>query len=252
MSRGVNGPEAYGEALHYPWEDPNSTGYHINGAKAAVLERRVLPSLNTLPSGSLVADYGCGEGRVRDKAPHHTLRPYTLRGFELNDQAVIRYNEGSKNGPDRAEVADLTQLTIGSDRFDAGLFWRVLHSIPPQLHETVLGQIAATLKPGAPLHVAVRSERDWVAEDLKRKGLYQEGRVNDSYLPMKEALDPEGITKWPLYFFQPGELVRLGGKAGLEVVHQAAMREASGYKILAQTRPQLSYDYVEFKKPKLV
>lgn len=239
----IGGPESVG-TLHYTW----AGGYHINGAKSDILEARVLPALDKLSKGSVVADFGCGEGRLRTKAPHHTLRPYIFRGFEINSTAVDRYNQGSDSTPDRAVVADITQLNVGRDRYHAGLFWRVLHGFSPELHEKILRQIAATLRIGASLHVTARSKRDWIVADLLQKGLYKEGQVNDAYPAMQEALDPEGITSWPLYFFQPGEVARLGERVGLVVVHQQVVQENSGYEILAKTRPSLSYDYIEFRK----
>lgn len=244
----INGVERIGVPL-YHWEHREPTGYHINGARSAILETRVLPALSSLPEGALVADFGCGEGRLKKKAPHHTLRPYVFRGYEINPEAVGLYNQGADSVSDRAEVADLTELNIGADKFDAALFWRVLHSIPVGLHSTVLGNIAASLKPGASLHVAVRSARDWVADDLKSRGLYRDGEMNECFPAMEAALAPGRVSSWPLYFFRPGELVGLGERTGLTVVHQGSIEEPSGYRVLRETRPFLSYDYVEFVKP---
>ncbi len=235
---------------NYTWE----SNYHINGSTSSlsILETRVFPALSKLPRRypTVVADYGCGEGRIRNQAPYWSQRPYIFRGFEINRAAVQRYNNGSGREyiPDRAEVADLTALEVGQARFDAGLFWRVLHSIPKDLHEVVLSQIANTLKHGASLYTAVRSERDWVAADLEEKGFYRSGATNECYPAMVRALEPQGVTSWPLYFFREGEIARLGEQAGLVVVYQEPIQEPSGFKEL-RDRALLSYDYIEFVRP---
>lgn len=230
---------------HYTW----GGNYHLDGQRSTILEDRVFPVLGRLPRESVVGDFGCGEEGMRHQAPHWSQRPYIFRGFDRNEAAVQRYN-GTANGyhPDRAELADLTRLELGRDRFDAGILWRVLHSIPQDLHEVVLGQIADTLKHGTSLHVAVRSDRDWVAADLQARGVYRLGEMNDCYPVMVQALEPQGITHWPLYFFRAGEVARLGEHVGLVVVHQQPIQEPSGFKELAD-KPLLSYDYVEFVRP---
>lgn len=232
---------------HYIWE----SGYHINGrATPGYLEEIVLPSLNQLPEGSLVADFGSGDGRfareTRAKGSY-----YVVQGYELDPQAVERFNTEFAYTPHRAEVADITRLDLsitGVNRFDGALFWRVLHAINRENHQTTLRGIVQTLKPGASLHVAVRSDRDWVAAELKKQGLYRSGEMNECFPAMAEALKPQGISSWPLYFFRAGELVRLGERAGLAVVHQQPIQEPSGYEVLRKTSPPLSYDYVEFVK----
>lgn len=247
----IRGAERTGVVPHYTWENTGSGGYHLNGAfpAASILKERVFPSLATLPSGSLVADFGCGKGRVEKQASAFGDRPYVFRGFELNSAAVEQFNAAFADTPDQAEVADLTRLDIGQNRFDAGLFWRVLHSIPSDIHQAVLAQVTSTLKKGASLHVAVLSERDWKKVDLERLGFYRSGEMNECYPVMEQALKPERISSWPLYFFREGELARLGEQAGLMVVYQEQVQELSGYEVLNRIRPPLSYDYVELRKP---
>lgn len=235
---------------HYTWENTGKGGYHLNGTVASFfLQEAVFPLLNKLPKGSVVGDYGCGEGRLEKKAPSADKRPYIFRGFELNPAAVERFNVAFKHTQDRAEEADLTRLNgIGQERFQAGLFWRVLHSIPRDIHGLVLAQIAGTLKPGGSLHVAALSERDWKRVDLEGLSLYRPGEMNDCYPVMEAALKPQNISSWPLYFFRAGELARLGGKVGLEVVDEQPIQEESGFEILRKIRPPISYDYVRFVK----
>lgn len=243
----VGGVEGKASVPHYTW----GNNYHINGSTAApsVLETRVFPSLNKLPRlyPTIVADYGCGEGRIRNRAPYWSTRPYLFRGFDISEVAVRRYNRcwAFEHNPDLAQVADLTKLDVGQTRFDAGIFWRVLHSIPEDIHQVVLGHIANTLKPGTTLYVAVRSERDWVSTELREKGIYRSGEMNECYPVMSQALEPQGITAWPLYFFREGEIARLGEKVGLVAVHQEPIQEPSGFKELGD-KQLLSYDYVEF------
>ncbi|MBI2086450.1 class I SAM-dependent methyltransferase [Candidatus Daviesbacteria bacterium] len=231
----------------YTWGD----GYHLNGAVSpdSILNTIVFPTLDKLTEGSVVADFGCGEGRIAQKAPFYSNRPYIFRGFEINPAAVEGFNRGFAHTLDRAEVADLTRLDVGQTRFDAALLWRVLHSIPKDYHQAVLAGIATTLKPGASLHVAVLSERDWKKVDLERLGLYRPGEMNDCYPVMGAALEPQAIFNWPLYFFRGGELAGLGEQVGLREVNQQPIREESGFEILRQTKPPISYDYVEFVKP---
>lgn len=247
-----SGAERIGAIPHYTWENNELNGYHLNGngrfSAASILQERVFPLLAKLPVDAIVADFGCGEGRIERKIPPFGERFFIVRGFELNPAAVEQFNTTFADTHDRAEVADLTRLDVGQGRFDAALFWRVLHSIPQNYHADVLGQIFATLKKEASLHVAVRSEKDWVAEDLQRRGLYKPGEMNDCFPVMEEALASQGILSWPLYFFRPGELVRLGEQAGLTVVHEQPIEEESGFKVLRETRQLLSYDYVEFRK----
>lgn len=250
---------------HYTWE----RGYHINGQGSAThLEETILPDLGKLPIRSLVADFGCGNGRLLNKAPHFTQRPYYFRAFDAVSAAVAHYNAtvNLNNGgrrlvhPDRADraaVADLTQLDPGTNRFDSAFLWRVLHSIPhllPQfgeedVHVRVLRNTSQSLKPGALYHVAARSDRDWVAEELRRGGLYVPGQTNNCYEPMKEALDDQpGVQTWNLYFFGEGELAKKGKEAGLEIAYELDIEEESGFPELRRRGP-LSYDYVAFYKP---
>lgn len=239
--------------VQYTW----GHGYNINGlATSGHLEEEVLPSLNQLPWGSLVADFGSGNGRLLRRAPHFTDRPYVFRAYEINPDAVRAYNAkvDSLNGsrglifPDKAEVANLTDLRLGEDRFRAALLWRVLHSIPVDHHETVLRQIAQTLRPGALLHVAALSDRDWKRDDLGEN--YKPGEMNNCYTVMETALQGQpDVTDWNLYFFRPGELAELGQRAGLGVVYEHPITESSGFEVLRQTRPPIEYDYVEFYKP---
>ncbi len=246
----ISGAERSGQVPHYTWEDTGVNGYHLNGtlSSASILQETVFPLLAGLPKDALVADFGCGEGRVEQKAPSFKDRTYIFRGFELNSAAVDRFNRTFENGPDRAEIADLTNLQDGRDRFHAALFWRVLHSIPKDIHQIVLTQITDTLKSGASLHVAALSESDWKREGLEQLGLYIPGQMNECYPVMKEALEPEGIQSWPLYFFRTGELARLGEQIGLVVVDQRLIQEESGFKVLRENHPPLSYDYIRFIK----
>lgn len=239
------------EALHYTWENTGQAGYHINGriSTDSVLEKKIIPSFGQLPIAAVVADFGCGNGRlVRQARGGH----FIVRGYEINPTAVSRFNTEFAHTLHWAEVADLTQLDLGItgvDRFHAALLWRVLHAIDKDSHQAVLRGITRTLRPGASLHIAARSARDWVAADLRDKGLYRPGEMNDCYRAMAEALDQQGLKSWHLFFFRKGELARLGEQAGLIVVHQQPIQEPSGYQILRETRPPLSYDYVEFVKP---
>lgn len=234
---------------HYAWADRK---YHLDGSdtSSSVLETRVFPALGRLSRlyPTLVADFGCGEGRIRARAPHWSGRPYIFRGYDRDEAAVRRYNTGDFK-PDRAKVADLTTLDIAEDSFASAFLWRVLHTLHPEFHKPVLEKIVKTLKEEARLFVSARSDQDWVASFLKDRGLYREGEVNDYYPAMKEALDPLGITTWPSCFFRQGELARLGESVGLIAVHQELIKEQSGFEVLKRTRPPLTYDYVEFIKP---
>lgn len=249
MSRSASVEARVARSPHYTWEGRDGRGYHINGVdvSGSVLKQTVIASFGTLSEGALIADFGCGEGRVRQEAPSPTDRSYAFVGFELNPAAVRRYQEDALGTSDNAVVADLTRLCVGSEIFDAALCWRVLHSIPARMHETALKNVADSLKPGASLHVAARSDRDWVAVDLRSRGFYTTGKMNECFPAMAEALGPQRISSWPLYFFEAGELARLGERAGLAVACQRPIEEPSGFKAL-QDRPFLSYDYVEFVK----
>lgn len=236
---------------HYAWVDDK---YHINfngsNNSSSILDTRVLPVLVRLPRLSAVADYGCGDGRIKRKAPYPSQRPYFFVAFDIDEAAVHRYNEGDfiPISRDKAKVADLTRLDEPENRFAAGVFWRVLHTIHPESHIPVLEQIVKTLKRGAPLFVSARSDQCWVANFLKDRGLYRPGEMNNYYPAMKEALDPLVITTWPSCFFRQGELARLGESVGLIVVHQELIEEPSGFEVLRKTRPPLTYDYIEFRK----
>lgn len=251
----MNRVDAVEAAPYYPWRNTAEGGYHINGngaaSSATILEQKIFPSLDSLPKGALVADFGCGEGRIIKKAPHFSQRPYFFLGIEKRLEAVVSFNRDRRGlgfTPDRVLVGDLTTLEIGENRFAAGFCWRVLHSIDKEEQLIALTGIARTLKPGASLHVAARSDRDWVAQALRERGLYVPGQMNDFYLAMAQALDPLGIKSWNLYLFRSGELIRLGEEAGLEAVHEEPIVEDSGFKELREGKPQLSYDYVRFVK----
>lgn len=253
------GTESRSAVPHYTW----GQNYHIDGTGSTTyLEEALIPSLDQLRPGAQVADFGSGNGRLREKAPKPPDRHYMFRAFDREPTAVAAYNGAvaAHNRDhmirmyDRAEVADLTQLNdLGQDRFDAAFLWRVLHSIPPRLpgqygeedvHVRILGQTGQTLKPDALYHVAVRSERDWVAGELRRQGVYIPGQVNNCYEPMREALAglPD-VQDWNLYFFREGELAEKARRAGLEVVYELAIEEKSGFSEL-KSRRRLSYDYV--------
>lgn len=249
---------------HYTW----GTNYHIDGAVSRTyLEEILIPGLDRLPPGSQVADFGSGDGRLREKAPTPPFRHYIFRAFDREPDAVAKYNNAVAryNGNhmmheyDRAEVADLTQAdSIGKNRFDEAFLWRVLHGIPQRIpdqfgeeniHVKVLRETSQSLKPGVLYHVAARSERDWVAGKLRKQGFYVSGQMNDCYNPMREAFAGQPDVKdWYLHFFREGELAAKGREAGLEVAYELAIEEESGFPELRGKGP-LSYDYVAFYKP---
>lgn len=236
------------EIPHYTWGGTEEAGYHINGSSSSsILERRIFPSLNTLRKLSIVADFGCGDGRIQRRAPHWSQRPYIYIGIDRDPTAVAKYNSYIGYTSDRAIVADLTELGGGESRYDAAFCWRVPHTIPREFQEQVFKRIAETLKPGAVLHVSARSDQCWVASFLKDRGLYRPGEMNDYYPAMKEVLDPLGITTWPSSFFRNGELAALCEQAGLRVEHQEQIHEPSGFAILRE-QGLLTYDYVEAVK----
>lgn len=242
------GPERSNGVAHgpsYRWEKSNGGGYHLdNAAVADVLPRFVFAELARLPRGSVVADFGCGNGRVQRQAPEARNRPYIFRGFDLSRDSVERFNR-ELDPPDRAEVADISTLDLGSTRFAAALAWRSLHGIPPELHDAVLASIHAHLEPEGRFYAAALSDRDWKPKSLKEEGGYKPGELNDYAGVMKIP----GVEEWRLYAFRKGELPRLGERVGFNVVRTAPIQELTGYEELLSRHPNIDYDFVEFKKP---
>lgn len=237
---------AVGErTLDYHWNS-GKQAYHLNGnaGVASVFNEYVVPSLARLPRGAIVADLGCGGGRLLGELPPIAQRHYTLRGVDASPAAVGNFNNRNLHSPDKAVVGDLTDFAFGPGTLDAGVSWRVLHAIPVKHHGQVIQKIAEALKPGSPLHISVRSDRDWVKSAVERRGGYKPGEMTECGPIMEEV----GLPSWMLYFFRGGELVDLGERAGLSVVTAKTIQELSGFEAL-RNRPPLEYDYAYFMKP---
>jgi len=228
---------------NYPWGVDGSNGYHLGTAPVApILQEVVFPKLGKLLSGSVVADFGCGDGRLERSAPPLAQRSYTFLGIDKEPEAVARFNS-TLQLPDRAIVGNIERLVLGERKFQTVLSWRVLHCLPPELVETAFRAIANSLIPGGRAFVSVLSDEDWKRKALEQRGLYRPGEMNECAGVMEV---PE-VKTWPLRFFRENELAQIGRRIGLTLVGAWRFQELTGFDTLKETHPLQDYDLVEFR-----
>ena len=117
-------------------------------------DRWLLDRLAVLADGGPVADVGCGPGHV---AFHLARAGVEVTGFDVSP-AMVR--EACRRFPDLAvEVADLRSLPlpVDPDGWGAIAAWYSLVHLPPDELRAAVAGLAAVLRPGGWLGVAVHT-----------------------------------------------------------------------------------------------
>jgi SAM-dependent methyltransferase len=103
-------------------------------------------------SGALVADIGCGPGRVTGHLQALGLDAY---GIDLSPGMV---GEARRRYPElRFEVGSMTRLDLADGSLAGIVAWYSVIHVPPALHPGVFAEFARVLAPGGQLLVAFQA-----------------------------------------------------------------------------------------------
>ena len=112
--------------------------------------------------GSRVLDAGCGPGRIAGELHR---RGHEVTGVDV-DPVLIEAAEVDHPGP-RYRVADLADLDLGGERFDAAVCaGNVLVFVAPGTEGRVLARIATHLVESGKLLIGFRLDRDYALAEL--------------------------------------------------------------------------------------
>lgn len=198
--------------------------------------QRVYVTLATLVEGSWVLDLGSGPGRLALNAPKP--RPFRFLGIDQSPIAIDQFREAiyQDGRMDEAIVGDITDLHLPSGReFRGAVSWRVLHALAPHQQLQVVEQVRKILPVGAPLFLAVASEKDWKAGELASRGVYLPDTLNEC----GEIMDLE--ESFRVHFFDPPRLEALAIRGGFIVEAMEEFEEPTGFDHLRATHPLNSY-----------
>jgi len=94
------------------------------------------------PRGRRILDVGCGDGSLMRVLSRHGA---SVSGLEVSEEAAARARRTAA-GPVRVGRAEA--LPYADRSFDAVVFMKSLHHVPPENQETALGEAARVLVPG--------------------------------------------------------------------------------------------------------
>lgn len=118
-------------------------------------EARLLDAL--VAPASRVVDAGCGAGRV---AAELHRRGHRVLGVDV-DPDLVAAAVADYPGPDWL-VADLAELDLGDERFDAAVIaGNVLVFVAPDTERRVLERVAAHVRPDGPVVVGFATDRHY-------------------------------------------------------------------------------------------
>lgn len=218
--------------------------YGLRGESFSPHIGRVYSAFDSLPRGSWVLDLGSGSGRFVLKAPK--FRHWYVLGIEQNPHAVVQLqtaivNQRINDEVRLGDIKDLGGLT-GEREFNGALSWRVLHTLDPHEQAQVLEQVANYLPVGAPLFLAVASDKDWKASALREQRVYVEEGFNDCTALMQTD------RPFKVDFFHSGRIERLAAGSGFEVLAVEDFEEATGYEHLKAVHPNNAYLFAHLVK----
>lgn len=214
--------------------------YALGERSVAPVVDRVYSAFTALPEGSWILDLGSGAGRFALNAPKP--RPFRVLGIDQSPIAISQFAKAiSEDGRvDEAVVGDITDLVpFGGREFKGAVSWRVLHALEPNQQERVLDQARKILSAGSPLFLAVASDQDWKASELRDRGDYSPNGVNEC----------AGIMDLPesfkVYFFDEDRIRQLATGTGFRVVTLEGFEEETGFDHLKGIHPNNSYLFAE-------
>ncbi|MEZ5407418.1 MAG: class I SAM-dependent methyltransferase [Acidimicrobiales bacterium] len=149
-------------------ENPGHSAWYIERFRTMAAEGRDLHGEARLidamvERGATILDAGCGPGRVGGRLAelgHHVV------GVDI-DPALIEAAEHDHPGP-RWLVADLSQLDLGDQRFDAIVCaGNVVTFLDPATRRTVLERLGAHLATDGRLVVGFGSDRDYSFDEFE-------------------------------------------------------------------------------------
>lgn len=141
-------------------------------------ERYAAVLLDALPDGARVLDLGCGAGLPTTRA---LARRFRVTGVDISARQIALARE---HVPGAEFIqADMTQLDLPSDSFDAvTAFYAIIH-VPREEQPALLADIASWLHPGGLLVMAMSSqatdagvEEDWLGAPMFWSGY--DGKTN--------------------------------------------------------------------------
>lgn len=117
--------------------------------------------------GARILDAGCGPGRTSGELHR---RGHVVTGVDV-DPVLIEAAEADHPGPSY-RVADLAELDLGDERFDAAVCaGNVLVFVAPGTEGRVLARIAAHLVEGGKLLIGFRLDREYTLSELDQDAL---------------------------------------------------------------------------------
>ncbi|HCB23388.1 hypothetical protein A3H81_02995 [Candidatus Daviesbacteria bacterium RIFCSPLOWO2_02_FULL_38_18] len=186
-----------------------------------------------------ILDIGGGSGRFPLQAP----RPRSARFLVIDiNKAVIDQCRAAilQDGRmDEAVVGDITKLAslpaVQNREFRGAVSWRVIHALTRDQQLQVLDQVRRILPERVPFFLAVASDTDWKAAELKAQGIYTQDGPNNCAGIM-------GLTEpFQVDFFNPDKLEKLVARAGFKVEGIEGFQEPTGYDKLRETHPLNDY-----------
>lgn len=211
--------------------------YALGESPLAPIAQRMYKSLS-LEEDGWIGDFGGGSGRIPLHAPAPRAAHFLV--IDQNRSAIEKCRAAIllDGRMDEAVVGDITDLSsLAGREFRGAISWRVLHSLRPHQQRQALVQIRQVLPVGAPLFLAVASDRDWKARELQERDIYVADDLNDCGGIM-------GLQRsFLVHFFNQESLVRLLVATGFSVKEIAPFQETTGYDCLRQRHPFNDYLY---------
>lgn len=214
--------------------------YDLGGRPLSSVSQRVYSGLSLMEEGVLL-DLGGGSGRIPMNAPRPRSAHFLV--IDINSTAIDQCRTAIlRDGRmDEAVVGDITNLSAlpaaQNREFRGAVSWRVIHALTPSQQLQVLDQARQILPFGAPLFLAVASDLDWKAAQLKARGIYVPDAPNDCREVM--GLDESFFVQ----FFNPDKLGKLATTTGFRVEEMEGFQEPTGFDHLRGLHPLNNYLY---------
>jgi len=152
---------------------------------------RVVQELH-LNAGDIVADIGCGRGYFTFRLAEAVGKTGKILGVDIDEKAL----DALKTRAQREQVGNIevihsepTDTKLAPDSVDAAFICMVMHHVPKEQQQLLLGSVAKAIKPGGYLYVIdirrdIESPLRWHGEQVRREDLIEkataEGLVLDA------------------------------------------------------------------------
>lgn len=219
--------------------------YDLGGRPLSLVSQRIYSGLSLTEEG-VILDLGGGSGRIPMNAPRPRSARFVV--IDINSTAIDQCRAAilQDGRMDEVIVGDITNLTtlpeVQNREFRGAVSWRVIHALTPSQQLQVLDQARQILPFGAPLFLAVASDMDWKAAQLKARGIYIPDAPNDCREVM--GLDESFFVQ----FFNPDKLKQLATTAGFRVEEMEGFQEPTGFDHLRETHPLNNYLYAHLMR----